>query len=158
VIVAFDGKEIKNRHELSSMVAAMPVGKEAPVKIVREGKQMTLKVTVGRMESREPKETKAGAAASEDKWGLRIEDLTAERSRELGIKAGKGVVITAVRQDSPAAEAALQAGDVVLEVDRHPVKDVEDMKQRLAQADPAKEGALLLVQRGESTFYVVLKG
>jgi serine protease Do len=157
VIVAFNGREIKNSHELSPLVAATPVGKEVPVKIVRDGKELTVKVTTARMESKEPQEEKV-AKASEGKWGLQFEELTAERGRELGIKTGHGVVITDVRPGSPAAEAALRAGDVVLEVNRHPVKSVDDMKEKLAKADPAKEGALLLVQRGENTFYVVLKG
>ncbi len=156
VIVAFNGREIENSHELPSLVAATPVGKEVPVKVVRDGKEVTLRVTVARMEAKEPQEVKT-EKASESKWGLQFEELTAERSKELGIKAGHGVVITAVRPGSPAADAALRAGDVVLEVNRHPVKTVEDMKQQLAQADPSKGGALLLVQRGDGTFYVVLK-
>ena len=81
-----------------------------------------------------------------------------ELRSELGMKTDHGVVITAVRSGSPAAEAGLHKGDVVLEVNRHKVKSTEEMKQNLSKADPQKEGALLLIQRGKNTFYVVLKG
>jgi S1-C subfamily serine protease len=65
------------------------------------------------------------------------------------------VVIVGVRQGSPAEDASLQKGDLVLEVNRHPVKTAEEMQERIKKSD--KTSLLLLVQRGDGTLFVVLK-
>ena len=157
VVVAFDGKEIKESHDLPSVVAATPVGKEAPLKVLRDGKELTLKVKVAKLESKEEEAGKA-EAVQEGKWGLQLEELTPERSRQLGLKPERGVLVVDVRPGSPADEASIQRGDVVLEVNRHEVKSVEDMKEKMARAAAGKEGVLLLIQRGKTTIYAVLKG
>ena len=62
-----------------------------------------------------------------------------------------------VQPGSPAENASVQRGDVILEVDRQPVKGIEDMKEKLEKAHN-KDSLLLLIQRGGGNIYVVLKG
>jgi serine protease Do len=157
VIVAFDGKKIKESHDLPSLVAATPVGREAPLKVLRDGKELTLTVKVAKLESKEEEAGKA-EAVQEGKWGLQLEELTPERSRQLGLKPERGVLVVDVRPGSPADEASVQRGDVVLEVNRQEVKSMDDMKEKVARAAAGKEGVLLLIQRGKTTLYAVLKG
>ena len=130
--------------------------REAPVRIVRDGKEMTLHVKVAKLDSKEaaaarPEETSRG------KWGLQLQELTPDLARQLGAKTDKGVVVAGVQPGSPAENASVQRGDVILEVDRQPVKGIEDMKEKLEKAH-SKDSLLLLIQRGGGNIYVVLKG
>ena len=87
VIVEFEGKEIKGGHDLPALVAGVPVGKEVSMKIMRDGKPMTVKATVGKMPATEAREEKA-APDSDSKWGLQTEELTPELRSGAGHEDG----------------------------------------------------------------------
>ena len=156
VITVFNGKEIEDSHELASTVAATPLDKEVPIRVVRDGKEITLRVRVGRLDSREAGNTPA-EGASQGKWGLQLQALTPELARQLGGKSGQGVVVAGVQPGSPADNASVQRGDVILEVNRQPVKGITDMKEKIEKSH-TKDSLLLLIQRGGSNLYLVLKG
>ena len=156
VIVAFDGKEIKESHELSAAVAATPVGKDAKVELVRDGRSVTVTVKTGKLPSDEVAE-QTSEDGQKGKWGLALKDLDPETSRRLGLKAKQGAVVAGVEPGSPADQAAIQQGDVILEVNRKQVKSVEDIRKEMAKAD-GKGQVLLLVQRGGHNLYVVMAG
>lgn len=157
VITAFNRKEVKDSHELAVVVAATPIGKTVPVKIVRDGKEMAVSVKTGDLAAGEPsnEEQKPATIEPEGKWGLQFRDLTPESARNMGLKRDKGVVIVGVRQGSPADDGSLQTGDIVLEVNRHPVRTVAETQERVKKS--GKDSLLLLIQRGENTLFVVLK-
>ena len=88
---------------------------------------------------------------------MQVGDITAEIASQFHLQADKGVVVRHVSPDSPAADAGIQPGDLILEVDHDKVATVKDF---LAKAKAAKSGgksALLLVQRGGTTIYMVIK-
>ncbi|HAR96406.1 MAG TPA: peptidase [Deltaproteobacteria bacterium] len=157
VIIAYDRKDIKDSHELAAVVAATPIGKTVPVKFIRDGKEMTANVRTGDLAMGEMKadEKKMAGVQPEGKWGIEVRDLTPEFAQRLGLKRDKGVVIVGVRQGSPAEDASLQKGDLVLEVNRQPVKTAEEMQERIKKVD--KNSLLLLIQRGDGTMFLVLK-
>jgi serine protease Do len=158
VIVACDGKEIVDSHELASFVASLPVGKQVSLRVIRDGKEMTLNVKIASLNAHEGVGEKAeNEEASPGKWGLQLQDLSPEAARRAGLKSDQGSVVAAVRPGSPAEESAVQAGDIILEVNRQPVKGAEDTQAKMAKLGD-KGQALLLIQRGKSTFYLVLKG
>ncbi len=157
VIVACDKKEIADSHELATFVALLPVGKEVSLRLIRDGKEATLNVKIAALEARDAAPGKLADKTPEDKWGLQLRDLSPEAAAEAGLRPDQGVVIAGVRPGSPAEEASLRPGDIVLEVDRQPVKGVEDLKARMARTGD-KGQALLLIQRGRNTLYLVLKG
>jgi serine protease Do len=154
IVVAFNGHPVREEHELPAMVAETSVGTKVPLDILRNGKKMTLEVKIGEL-----KEQQVASAKSEEgggNWGMAVRDITPDIAQQLHLQRDKGVVIQRVAPDSPAAEAGLQQGDIVLEVNR---KKVDDVKQFLADAEDAKKTkkpALLLVQRGNSTLYTVV--
>ncbi len=156
VITLFNGKEIKDSHELASTVAATPLDKEVPLRVVRDGKEMTLRVKVSKLDSKEPGNTPA-EEASQGKWGLQLQDLTPELARQLGATSERGVVVAGVQPGSPADNVSVQRGDVILEVNRQPVKGVADMKEKIERSH-TKDSLLLLIQRGGNNLYLVLKG
>ena len=96
--------------------------------------------------------------SSEEKsdWGMTVQELTPQLAQQLGIDTGTaGVVITDVSQGGPAAEAGLRPGDIITEVNRHAVKNLEDYQQALKKVKSG-ENLLLLVKRDRGAIYVVL--
>ena len=88
-----------------------------------------------------------------EKLGIRVQDLTPALAEQLGIKADHGVVIADVRAGSPAELAHLATGMVITEVNRRPVKTVEDFRKALANK-PLEKGILLYVQSAEGGQFV----
>jgi serine protease Do len=154
VIVEFDDQPIEDWNELPRVVAATPVGKKVKLVVLRDGKRKTFKVEVGTLADEETLaahvEPDEGAAA----FGLRVQDLTPEIAEQLGVEDDTGVLVTSVDPGSPAGEAGLRRGDVILEVDRTEVSSASEFQKRLGAAD---DRALLLVRRGDATIFVPLK-
>jgi len=156
VIIEYDGKPIGEIPELPRLVAATPIGKEVAMKILREGQPQTLSVKIGELREEEVAAREGEGRTEKTELGLRLEELTPELAQRLGVERREGVVITAVQPGSPAAEAGLRPGDLVVEVNRQKVKRLKDVEAALAKRPPA-EGALFLVEREGAGRYVVLK-
>jgi serine protease Do len=155
IILKFNGAPVPDEHHLPEMVAQTAIGKTVPVEVLRDGKHQTIDVKIAEL-----KETKLASARSEEdnnNWGLQVQALTPEIAQQLNIKNDKGVVIRGVTPDSPAADAGLQPGDVVLEVNHQKIKTVDDFLAQARQSKGSKSPALLLVQRGDNTLYTVIK-
>jgi serine protease Do len=155
VIVALNGKDVDSSRDLPAMVAGTPVGEEVTLTVVRQGKQQELPVTVGKLPATEvraesPSQTRQG------QWGLQLQDITPQRAERRGLKADHGALVVGVQPGSPAAEAGLRTGDVILEVNRQAVESVQDVREALASAAD-KDSVLLLVQRGEGSLFVPLE-
>jgi len=150
VIVKFDGLEVKESRDLPRMVAATPVGKTVEVVVIRDGKEVMLTVTLGRL-----KEAKVAAltpapsdpSALKKALGLDLSPLTDELRHRYNIKDSvKGAVITAVDPNSPAADKRLQAGDVIVEIGQKPVSTPSEVSKELdALKKDGKKSALLYV-------------
>jgi serine protease Do len=151
VITQFDGKNVAESRELSRLVASTPVGKMVDVKIVRDGKAMERTVKVGEME----KKMDAAQLPSHKSLGITVQELTPEIARNLGLRHDSGVVVTSVEPGSSAADAGIQTGDVIQEVNRKPVRGVEDFSQKVAQAK-SQDSVLLLIQRGQSSLFAAV--
>lgn len=152
VIIAFDGKEIKESNELPIMVARTPVDKKVQLKVLREKKEFALAVTVA-----ERKEEEVVASPKEKgSLGLTVQKVTPQIAESLGLERAEGVVISAVEPGSPGDEAGLRRGDVILEIDRKPLRSIEDYRKTLGEVKKGK-GILFLVRRGESTLFLALK-
>jgi len=85
-----------------------------------------------------------------------VENLTREQARQFGYKPGEGVLVTDVDPGSAAARAGIQPGNLILEVNREPVKNVDDFN-RLAKSALREGRILLLVRDGQYARYVVLR-
>ncbi len=125
VIVEFNGKPVESPMDLKSMVALTHVGDKVPVKVIREGKEKIIMVTV--TERNEAEEAALIGTDTFKKWGLTLKTLTADLAKQDGIDFGSGgLLVTDVDPDSSAADMDFQKGDVILEVDRKPVKDIKE--------------------------------
>ncbi len=170
VIVKFDGTDVKDAHDLPKIVASEQVGKEVPVVVVRQGKELTKTVKLGRLEDGERKEEVKTAAATPDKdvqatpvekaLGMAFVELNEKSRLKFSIKGSvtSGIVVTDVDPDSPAADKHIQPGEVIEEVNQDPVKSPADFAKKLqALKNDGKKLALLLVAspQGEVRFVAV---
>jgi len=154
VIVEFDGHPIKESNELPWLVARTPVGKLAKVKVIRNKKTETITVKIGELKEGE---VAVGPEGGEEDLGLTVQTLTPDVAESLGIGEDvKGVVVTNVEPSSPADEAGLRRGDVILEVNRTPVPDLSSYRRALRES-PKGKSILLWVRRGENTIFVAVK-
>jgi len=153
VIIAVDGKPVNSGRELSSAVAGMPIGKDVPVKILREGNEQIVKVQIA--ERKESEQVFKGQVPEGEDLGIRAADLNPETARRFGIDENeRGVLVVAVRPASKAEQAGLQQGDIVKEVNRVPVQSVSELKTEFGKAKSA-DTVPLLVKRGTGGFVIV---
>jgi serine protease Do len=152
VILGFDGKEITESKDLPRIVASTPIGKTVTVKLLRNGKVVDRQVKVGEMEE---KVDISKLPSSHKTLGIVVQNLTPEIARELGVKMDAGIVVTQVEPGSPAADAGIQTGDVIQQVNRKPVKNVEDFIQKVERATD-KDNVLLLIQRGQNRLFAAV--
>ena len=153
VITEFDGKAVADSKDLPRIVASTPVGKMVTVKLSRDGKATEREVKLGEMEEKGVEVS--NGVSSHKTLGIGVQNLTPEIAKELGVKKGSGVVVTRVAPGSAAAEAGIQTGDVIQEVNRKPVKNVEDFAQKVEKAKD-KESVLLLIQRGQNNLFAAV--
>ena len=152
VIVEFDGKKISDSNELPRMVASIPIGKAVSVKVLRAGSLVDREVKIGEME--EQKEEVASVSTRKP-LGMSVQNITPEIAKGLGLKSETGILVARVVPGSPAAKADIRSGDVIQQVNKKPVKDVEGFKQQIENAKD-QETILLLIQRGENTLFAAL--
>jgi serine protease Do len=132
-------------------VARVAPGMSVQVKVLRDGKETALPLTVGEM-----KESEVIASTQEGDFGLTVQPVTPQLAETLGLERAEGLVITAVKRGSAAEEAGLRSGDVITEINRQPIKNLADYNRELTRSEKAKS-VLLLVRRGQSSLFLALK-
>jgi serine protease Do len=152
VIVKFDGKEITDSKDLPRVVASTPVGKAVTIKLSRSGKVLDRQVKVGEMEE---KTEVVKTHSTKKSLGITVQNVTPEIAKGLGLKKETGVVVTRVEPGSPAADAGIQTGDVIHEVNRKQVKNVEDFIQKVEKAKD-QDHVLLFLQRGQNNLFAAV--
>jgi serine protease Do len=165
VVIAFNGKEVQSVSQLRNLVARTTVGKDAEIKVLREGKEQTLRVKVAERPSDEmlARREPAPSAPSETikppdnvLASLKVQTLDASVMSQLNIPAKTtGVVISAVTAGSPAEEAGLQRGDVIQEVNHEVVKNLDDYQKAAAKVKKDEMAVLLLSRQGNNLFVAV---
>jgi serine protease Do len=155
IVVKFNGKDVHDEHELPTYVAQTPINKTVDVIVLRHGKPKTLQVTIAELKEQDVASAKSQEPGGD--WGMKVGDITPELAQQFHLNSGKGVVVRGVQPDSPAAEAGLQPGDLILEVGSDKVADVKDFMEKAKDAKSSKKPTRLLLQRGSATLYVVVK-
>ena len=151
VILKVDGQPVTSNSSLSSAIGVMRLGSQVDVELARNGKVMNVTATIGKAANSGGDESEGGtggSGAGSDLHGLHLANI--EKNSPLYGQV-QGVVITDVDQDSDAAAAGLQQGDVVVSVNRKPVKNVAEFR-----AAAGKGSLFMAVRRGDQLFYVSL--
>ena len=150
VIVNFNGVEVANSSNLPPIVGSTKVGKKVPVRIIRNGKEMNVKVKLGELpdDVGEMRHTHSGPEM--DRLGLSVLDLDEDQREELGIPQG-GVLVQDVKSGT-AADAGIEAGDVILNINNWPVKNVKHFNSLVEKLEPGSSIAVLVHREGSQTF------
>jgi serine protease Do len=157
VITALDGQKVTNAGELQVIVGQKQPDSKINLTVERSGKEMTLPVTLEDMEGHSTANgSGAGEAHGKMRWGLGLTDLSPDLRQQLQVPSNvQGAAVQSVQPGSAADNAGLGRGDVILEVNRHPVTSAADAQQAL-ESIPAGQDALLLVwSSGGNTFRVL---
>ena len=154
VIVEFNHQEVQSSASLPPIVGSSNVGVPLPVMIIRNGREQTLKVTLGELPD-DPSVTKATRKSAEEQTnriGFSAIDLTDEQQEALEIQGG--VLVTHVIK-GPASQAGIRKEDIILSIDSKRVKNLKQF-QKLVSALPAGKSVAMLIQReGSPTFLAV---
>jgi serine protease Do len=154
VIIEFNGKPVPKSHEFPAVIADTPPGQKVTLKIVRDRKTQTLAVKIGELpnESDSTQQTEA----RDPELGLRVQRITPEAARRLGLSSAKGVLVIEVQPNSPADQVGIEPADVIREVNQRPVNNVKEF-ERAARQGRRGDRILLLVQRGDNAVFFAVR-
>jgi serine protease Do len=152
VIVEYNGQRVQESTQLPILVARTDVGKDATLTVLRDKKRVPVTVKIGELKDEEI----VASAPQPGKLGLAFQNVTPELAESLGLDRATGAVVTAVQPGSPAAQAGLQPGDVILEVNRNRISDVAELQKMLAEAKGGTN-LLFLVRRAGNNIFLALK-
>jgi len=155
-IVELDGKKISDSNQLMHLIATYKPGTRLGVRLFREGREKMLSVTLGERPDEEAAPRLTSSGGQGNRLGIEASNLTEALAEEFDLAVTSGVVITAVEEGSVAEEDDVQAGDLILAVNREPVRSVREFNRVLENSKPG-DTVLLRLLRGENKFFVALK-
>src|SRR5262245_20999186 len=152
ILLEFDGKKMEAPADLQRAVGFTAPGATAKMKVMREKGERTVEVKVGEASDEREVASKPGQRAPSS-LGMEVRPVTPEVARQLNLRAAEGVVVVRVDDESPAAAAGVQRGDVIREINRQRIRTIGDFEKVTKEL---KEGdrMTVLLQRGPMSLYV----
>lgn len=158
VILSLNGVNIGDGNELRNKVSATAPNTEVTVGYLRDGKEQSAKVMLSEFESKtssKDKEKGTGDDSEQGKLGITLQPLTPQIAQQLGLKGiTDGVVVSDVQEGSPAEDAGVVQGDVIMQINRQDVKTVDDVKTAITKSK--NNSVLLLINREGRTIYITV--
>lgn len=153
VIISYEGATIDDAVTLQRLVTRSTVGSQATVKVVRDGQEKDLRITIGELPEN-PQIAKVDSSSTEQPLaGLAVQELDRETAQELGIKGKlQGVLVTDVEPDSEAERSGLMPGDVIREINRKPVTSLKDYERAASDLKKGQNVLVLINRRGASLY------
>ncbi|MGA2970884.1 MAG: Do family serine endopeptidase [Acidimicrobiales bacterium] len=157
VISQLNGQKIVNGSALQVAVSEMAPGTKITLGILRDGKQATLSFTVGQFHGNSEVANNGGEDGQPNgKIGIEVGNLTAEARQQLNVpEQVHGVVVQNVRSGSPADDAGIQPGDIILEVDRKPADSASQFANAVHQNKDGKDLLMLVWSKGNSSYRTI---
>ena len=161
VITAVDGVSLVTAHDLQKEILKKKIGQAVELSVWRNGTTKKVTVTTGELPASLAKNSSENAPAKSASrpdalYGLQLQNITPDVAEQFKVKSSAGVLVTEVAPGSPAAEADLQRGDLITEIDEKPVTDADTARKLLAGHD-VKRGVLLFIERKGQKTYTVIK-
>ena len=154
VIVEFNGKTVPKSHDFPSIVADTAPGQKITLKVVRDKKEQIVVVKVGELpDEGDPNQQ---IEVRDPELGLRVQRISPEAARRLGLSSSKGVLVVEVQPGSPADQVGIEPADVIREINQRPVSNVKEF-ERAARQGRRGDRILLLVQRGDNAVFFAVK-
>jgi serine protease Do len=155
IIVEFNGTPIHEMNELPRMVASLAPGSKATLKVLREGKEKSLNLTVVELTDEKQAQTKEEGEAEKTPLGLEVQNLTPALAQQFRLRDNKGVVVVQVESGSPAADANIRPGDLILEVNGMVVATVKEYREAVAKVKKDSVARFLIKRAGRTLYLTV---
>jgi serine protease Do len=156
IITEVNGKKVEDAGQLQVIISQQRPGTKVNLALLRDGKSLTAPVTLEALNSRGGEMAKSGSEHGKARWGLGLMEVTPEMRDELRLPGNvHGVAVGNVQPGSPADNAGISRGDVILQVNRHDVQSVADVQHELGSV-PQGQDALVLVWSGGGSAFVVM--
>jgi len=156
IIIDFNGHPIHEMNELPRMVAGLAPGTKATLKVLRDGKEKTLNLTIVELADERQAQAKEEGAAEKTPLGLEVQNLTPALAQQFQLRDNKGVVVVQVESGSPAADAGIRPGDLILEVNGAVVGAVKEYREAVAKVKKDTV-ARFLIKRQSRTLYLTVE-
>lgn len=157
IIVEFNGNAIQDMQELPKSVASYAPGTSTQLKVFRNGETKTLNIKLGELpEEIAESSRKLTGKAVEQGLGLVVQEISPQVQRMFQTDIREGVIITNVEPGSTAENAGLEPGDVIMEINKNKIANIDNYKKSMDSISPG-QNVLFLIQRGSNTIYVALK-
>jgi serine protease Do len=154
IIVEVNGQKVESTRQLTSLVAGIPVGQSAKLKVIRDGQPKNFSVKIAKRDDGKVAARSEAPEKREDQLGLRVSGLTPEIAQRFNIREASGVVVIEVQSGSQADEGGMRVGDIIKEVNHQTVESVKDYSDALKKV--SKDGAVnLFVWRKNAGFLVI---
>jgi serine protease Do len=166
VIIEFNGKAVPNRDQLVAMVTSTRPGSTVPVKVLRDKREVSLNVTVDELDLDNETSTRSARRNEPDDpdieethgFGLSLQQLTSDMARRLRVPPGtEGALVQDVEPGGPAQRAGVGRGDIILQVNRHPVSTPQEASRALNAVPNGGTASLLVLSAGQQRFLVMRK-
>ena len=153
ILLEFEGKRTEVPSDLQRAVGLATPGQDSKVKVWRDGSERTLAVRIGEAPDEREAQQRGTRGSTPTVLGMDVRPITPEVARQLNLRTSEGVIVARVDEGSPAAEAGIQRGDVIREINRHKIRSTGDYEKITREA---KDGDRLtvLLQRGPMSLYV----
>lgn len=170
VILIFDGNKLKDSGDLISLIRQTSPGNEADLVIVRDGKEKTVTVVLGKVPRDDLRMLElipgfelgkfkpysySFSVFSGGRIGVKVQDLNEQLGEYFGVKDGEGALVTEVDEDGPAYEAGLRAGDVIVKVDDEEIEDVDDLTDEISDKEEGDKVAIEVIRDRKSKNFTV---
>jgi len=165
VIVGFNGKPVKKNDDLVQMVMTTKPGSAVPLRVMRDGRERTLNVTIEELDlesegqqARNDRSEPDQAQETSSGFGMALSNITPDAARRLRLEDGtRGALIVDVEQESAAARAGLSGGDVIVSVNRQAVASAADAQRELGKVASGRTAFLLVLRGGQERFVTITK-
>src|SRR5579864_4582561 len=156
VITGVNGKKIDDSGQLQVMISLDRPGTKVDLDVYRDGKSMTVPVTLEAMNARSESSSQSGQTHGKARWGLGLMEVSPGVRQQLELPGNvQGVAVANVQPGSPADNAGISQGDVIEQVNRHDVKTPADVQRELNNVPAGQDALVLIWSRGGSAFVVM---
>jgi serine protease Do len=165
VITAVNGTAVNDVNNLRNRIASTAPGTDVTLTVVRDGREQQMRATLGEFTQTAGRDDEQGgsqqgggegAGESTGRLGIRVQPLTPELASELQLQSGaQGVVVAEVDPNGPAADAGLQRGDLILQVNRQPIRSAAGLSEAIGRS--GSRPVLLLVNRRGTTVFITVR-
>ena len=156
VIISMDGKEIEEMSDLPYMVAKTPVGTNVKFKLIRDGKEITKEAKIAEAKEETPSMEGNDHKKEGPQLGMSLMENSTQYERQYNLPDSRGLIVTGIMPGGLAAQAGIQQGDIILEMDKKPIKDMNDFMERMSKYKTG-DTILFLIKRQTGSFFVTIK-